>query len=47
MAASVFKAFETGVLDVSNFSSFSLKDAKEAHDMLESRKGGGCIYLKP
>ena len=47
MAASVFKAFETGVLGVINFSPFSLKDAKEAHDMLESRKGGGCIYLKP
>ena len=47
MAASVFKAFETGVLGVNNFSPFSLKDAKEAHDMLESRKGGGCVYLKP
>ncbi len=47
MATSVFKAFETGVLGVSNFSPFSLKDATEAHDMLESRKGGGCIYLKP
>jgi NADPH2:quinone reductase len=47
MAASVFKAFETGVLGASNFSPFSLKDAKEAHDMLESRKGGGCIYLEP
>ena len=47
MASSVFKAFETGVLNVSNFSPFSLRDAEEAHNMLESRKGGGSIYLKP
>ena len=47
MAASVFDAFETGVLNVSNFSPFNLKDATEAHNMLESRKGGGSIYLKP
>ena len=47
MAASVFDAFETGVLNVSKFSPFNLKDATEAHNMLESRKGGGSIYLKP
>ena len=47
MAASVFQAFDTGVLNVSNFSPFSLRDASDAHDLLESRKGGGSIYLKP
>ena len=47
MAASVFQAFDTGVLNVSDFSPFSLRDAPKAHDVLESRKGGGSIYLRP
>jgi NADPH2:quinone reductase len=47
MASSVFKAFEDNVIKVSDFFPFSLKDASSAHDTLESRKGGGSIYLIP
>ena len=47
MADIGFKAFEDNVIKVSNFSPFSLKDASSAHDTLESRKGGGSIYLIP
>ena len=47
MASSVFKAFEDNVIKVSDFLPFSLKDASSAHDTLESRKGGGSIYLIP
>ena len=47
MAASVFKAFENEIIKVSKFLPFDLKDASNAHDTLESRKGGGSIYLVP
>ena len=47
MAASVFKAFEDEIIKVSEFLPFDLKDASKAHDTLESRKGGGSIYLVP
>ena len=47
MAASVFKAFEDEIIKVSEFLPFDLKDASNAHDTLESRKGGGSIYLVP
>ena len=47
MAASVFKAFEDEIIKVSEFLPFNLKDASNAHDTLESRKGGGSIYLVP
>ena len=47
MAASVFKAFEDEIIKVSEFLPFDLKDASDAHDTLESRKGGGSIYLVP
>ena len=47
MASSVFKAFENGVIKVSDFLPFDLKDASSAHDTLETRKGGGSIYLIP
>ena len=47
MASSVFKAFEDGVIKVSDFLPFDLKDASSAHDTLETRKGGGSIYLIP
>ena len=47
MAASVFKAFEDEIIKVSEFLPFDLKNASNAHDTLESRKGGGSIYLVP
>ena len=47
MASSVFKAFEDGIVKVSDFLPFDLEDASSAHDTLESRKGGGSLYLIP
>ena len=47
MASSVFKAFEDGIIKVSDFLPFDLEDASSAHDTLETRKGGGSIYLIP
>lgn len=47
MASSVFKAFEDEIIKVSEFLPFDLKDASSAHDTLESRRGGGSIYLVP
>ena len=47
MASSVFKAFEDEIIRVSEFLPFDLKDASNAHETLESRKGGGSIYLIP
>ena len=47
MASSVFKAFEDGIIKVSDFLPFDLEDASSAHDTLESRKGGGSLYLIP
>ncbi|MDC3169621.1 quinone oxidoreductase [Paracoccaceae bacterium] len=47
MADSVFKAFKDEIIKVSEFLPFELKDASSAHNTLESRKGGGSIYLIP
>ena len=47
MASSVFKAFEDQTIKVANFLPFDLKNASRAHNILESRKGGGSIYLIP
>ena len=47
MASSVFKAFADEIIRVSEFLPFDLKDASNAHETLESRKGGGSIYLIP
>ena len=47
MASSVFKAFEDEIIKVSEFLPFDLENASNAHDTLESRKGGGSIYLIP
>ena len=47
MAFSVFKAFEDQIIKVANFLPFDLKNASRAHNILESRKGGGSIYLIP
>jgi NADPH2:quinone reductase len=47
MANSVFKAFKNNEITLPEFHPFKLKDANLAHNMLESRSGGGSVYLEP
>ncbi len=47
MTASVFKSFEDGFLNIPKSEPYALKDAHKAHDVLESRHGGGSLYLVP
>ena len=47
MANSVFKAFKNNKITLPEFQPFKLKDANLAHNMLESRRGGGSVYLEP
>tara|TARA_A200000113_G_scaffold26875_1_gene22602 strand:- start:147 stop:734 length:588 start_codon:yes stop_codon:yes gene_type:complete len=46
MAQSVFNAFKNGNIKTPTFTPYNLNDAYLAHDMLESRKGGGSVFLK-
>ena len=47
MAGSVFSYLQNGKLILPNFEPLNLENASEAHDILESRRGGGSIYLVP
>jgi NADPH2:quinone reductase len=47
MTDSVFNAFENNKIIIPKLRSFKLEDANLAHDMLESRQGGGSIFLTP
>ena len=47
MANSVFQAFKSNKITLPEFQPFKLKDANLAHNMLESRSGGGSVYLEP
>ena len=47
MADSVFQAFKNNKITLPEFQPFKLKDANLAHKMLESRRGGGSVYLEP
>jgi len=47
MAVSVFQAFKNNKITLPEFQPFKLKDANLAHNMLESRRGGGSVYLEP
>ena len=47
MADSVFQAFKNNKIILPEFQPFKLKDANLAHNMLESRRGGGSVYLEP
>ena len=47
MANSVFQAFKDNKITLPEFQPFKLKDANLAHNMLESRSGGGSVYLEP
>ncbi len=46
MANSVFKSFYGNFLTLPRTHGISLENVSEAHDALESRHGGGSIYLK-
>lgn len=46
MVQSVFNAFKNGNIKTPTLTPYSLKDAYLAHGMLESRKGGGSVFLK-
>ena len=47
MSNSVFNLFKGGFLKTPKTFSIELQNAAEAHQMLESRRGGGSIYLNP
>ena len=47
MTDSVFNAFENNKIIIPKLRSFKLDEANLAHDMLESRQGGGSIFLTP
>ena len=47
MIKSVFDQFKNNVYSLEDKMCFDLKNVSQAHDILESRKGGGSLYLKP
>ena len=47
MAIAVFKSFKNRTLIVPDPDPHSLENASVAHDILESRRGGGSLYLVP
>jgi NADPH2:quinone reductase len=47
MTDSVFDAFENNKIIIPKLRSYKLEDANLAHDLLESRQGGGSIFLTP
>ena len=47
MANSVFNAFNEKVITAPNPEPYNLENASIAHDILESRRGGGSLLLKP
>lgn len=47
MYKSVFEHFKNGSYKVDKPIGYELKNVAKAHDILESRKGGGSLYLKP
>ena len=47
MRKSVFNLFKNNVYSFEKKICFDLKDVSRAHDLLESRTGGGSLYLKP
>ena len=47
MANSVFQAFKSNKITLPEFQPYKLRDANLAHNMLESRNGGGSVYLEP
>lgn len=47
MGRAVFEAFSNGLLSVEEPQVIPLAEASRAHDMLESRRGGGALMLEP
>lgn len=47
MATNAFTMFEEKALRYPGFESYPLENASQAHEMLESRSGGGSVYLVP
>lgn len=47
MADAVFKSFKQGTLVLPALQGIDLANAAEAHDILESGRGGGSLYLTP
>ena len=47
MTKAVFNAFKNKNINIPKAEGYSLKDASIAHDILESRRGGGSLFLKP
>ena len=47
MSKSVFDQFKNNVYSLEDKMCFDLKNVSQAHDILESRTGGGSLYLKP
>ena len=47
MADLVFQSIKDNKITLPEFQPFKLKDANLAHNMLESRSGGGSVYLEP
>ena len=47
MANSVFNAFKQNQIKTSKLEPYKLEDASLAHDVLESRRGGGSVFLAP
>jgi hypothetical protein len=47
MANSVFNAFKQNQIKISKLEPYKLEDASLAHDVLESRRGGGSVFLTP
>jgi len=47
MTKAVFNAFKNKDITIPKAEGYSLKDASIAHDILESRRGSGSLFLKP
>lgn len=47
MTNSVFEAFQSKSIIIPNPEPYNLEDAALAHNILEARRGGGSLFLKP
>ena len=47
MAISVFEHFKNQSFNIPKAECYNLEKASKAHEVLESRRGGGSLYLKP
>ena len=47
MSNSVFEYMKNYSFKIPKAKCYNLEKASKAHEVLESRTGGGCIYLEP